>query len=55
MLELLPESADACLGFELSGKLIHEERDAMLPKLDIAAHGKIRLLVLYKEGRMRNV
>jgi len=48
MLELLPESTGACLGFKMSGKVTEKERHAMLPKLDeaIAAHGKINLLYL---------
>ena len=48
MLEFLPESTGACLGFKMSGKVTEKERHAMLPKLDeaIAAHGKINLLYL---------
>ena len=48
MIEYLPESTGACLGFKLSGKVTEQEREATRLKLDeaIAAHGKINLLYL---------
>lgn len=48
MIELLPESTGACLGFKLSGKVTDKDRDAILPKFDeaVAAYGKINVLYL---------
>ena len=48
MFEIIPESTETCIGFKISGKVIAEDYDALLPKLDeaISAHGKINLLVL---------
>ena len=48
MIELLPQSEETCIGIKISGKVITEDYDILLPKLDaaIAAHGKINLLVV---------
>ena len=51
MIEILPESTDTCIGFKISGKVVAEDYDVLLPKLDqaIAAHGHINLLVLMED------
>ena len=48
MIEILPESTEICIGFQISGKVTTEDYEILLPKLDetIAASGKINLLVL---------
>ena len=48
MIEVLPESSGANIGFKISGKVGAEDYDVLLPKLDesISAHGKINLLVV---------
>jgi hypothetical protein len=51
MFEILPQSSEAAIGFKISGKVIAEDYDALLPKLDeaISAHGKINLLVVMSD------
>ena len=51
MFELLPESTENTIGFRMSGKLLAEDYDVLLPRLDaaIAAHGKVNLLVLLED------
>ena len=51
MFELLPESTENTIGFKVSGKVVAEDYDLLLPRLDeaIAAHGKINLLVLMED------
>jgi len=51
MFELLPESTETSIGFKISGKVIAEDYDTLLPELDraIAAHGTINLLVLMED------
>ena len=51
MIEILPESTDTCIGFKISGKVVAEDYDVLLPKLDtaISTHGSINLLVLMEE------
>ena len=48
MIEILPQSSEANLGFRISGKIEIEDYAVLLPKIDkaIAAHGKINLLVV---------
>jgi hypothetical protein len=48
MIEILPESTESCVGFQISDKVTTEDYEVLLPKLDeaIAASGKINLLVL---------
>jgi len=48
MIEILAQSSDGAVGFEVSGKIIVEDYDILLPKIDeaIAAFGKINLLVV---------
>lgn len=48
MIEILPQSSETCIGFKVSGKVIAEDYDVLLPRLDeaISAHGKINLLVV---------
>jgi hypothetical protein len=48
MINILPESTDSCVGFQISGKVTAEDYDVLLPKLDeaITLSGKINLLVL---------
>lgn len=52
MFELLPESAENCIGIRVSGKVAAKDYDMLLPKLDEATevHGKINLLVHNFEG-----
>jgi hypothetical protein len=52
MIEKLPESDDAVLGFKLSGKLHDEDYKTFVPQVDeaIAKHGgKIRLLAQFHD------
>jgi len=51
MIEILPESTAACIGFKISGEVEAEDYENLLPKLDaaIAAHGKINLLVVMED------
>jgi len=51
MITILPESTDTCIGFKISGIVIAEDYDVLLPKLGqaIAAFGKINLLVLMED------
>ena len=48
MIDILPKSSEAAIGFKVSGKITAEDYDVLLPKLDeaITAHGKINLLVM---------
>ena len=48
MIEILPQSTETCIGFQISGKVTAEDYDVLTPKLDeaIAASGTINLLVL---------
>ena len=48
MFEILPQSTETCIGFNVSGKVTAEDYDVLLPRLDeaISAHGKINLLVV---------
>jgi hypothetical protein len=48
MIKILPQSLEAVIGFEVSGKIIVEDYDILLPKMDeaIAAFGTIKLLVV---------
>ena len=48
MIKILPQSSEAAVGFEVSGKIIVEDYDILLPKIDeaIAAFGTINLLVV---------
>ena len=48
MIKILPQSSEAAVGFEVSGKIIVEDYDILLPKMDeaIAAFGTINLLVV---------
>ena len=48
MIKILPQSSEAVIGFEVSGKIIVEDYDILLPKMDeaIAAFGTINLLVV---------
>ncbi len=47
MIEILPQSAENCIGFKISGKVSVEDYTELLPKLDeaINTYGKINLLV----------
>jgi hypothetical protein len=51
MIQILPESTDTCIGFKISGKVVAEDYDLLLPVLDraITAHGSINLLVLMED------
>lgn len=48
MLEYLPQSTKACLGFKVSDKLTEEDYAAFLPRLNdaLAAYGKINMLMV---------
>ena len=48
MIEILPQSSGACIGFKISGKVTNIDYEVLLPKLDkaIAASGKINMLVV---------
>lgn len=48
MIEILPQSSEACIGFKISGKVTNKDYEVLLPKLDkaIAASGKINMLVV---------
>ena len=48
MIQILPQSSEAAIGFKVSGKVTAEDYDVLLPRLDeaISAHGRINLLVL---------
>ena len=48
MIEILPESTETCIGFQVSGKVTAEDYGVLLPKLDeaIAASGKFNMLVV---------
>ena len=55
MIEILPESTEACIGFKLSGEVTAEDYDVMVPKMDeaIAAAGKINMLVVMGDFKWR--
>ena len=51
MITPLPQSANATLGFKLSGKLHDEDYHNFVPVVEtaIAAHGKVRLLAHFED------
>ena len=51
MIEILPKSSGACVGFRVTGRVTSKDHDVLLPHLDnaIAAHGRINLLVLMED------
>ena len=55
MIEILPQSTDACVGIKFSGDITAEDYDILLPKLDeaIAASGKINFLVVMGDFKWR--
>ncbi len=55
MIEILPESTEACIGFKLSGEVTAEDYDVMVPKMDeaIAAADKINMLVVIGDFKWR--
>lgn len=48
MIEILPQSTETCIGFQVSGKVTAEDYEVLIPQLDqaIAASGKINMLVV---------
>ena len=51
MIETLPNSAGACLGFKLSGKLHDEDYKHFVPIVEAAVkeHGKVRMLAQFED------
>lgn len=51
MLEILSESTETCIGFKASGKLVVEDYEKLLPKIDqaIKDHGKINMVVILED------
>ncbi len=47
MIEILPESTASCIGFKISGKIVAEDYDVLLTRVDkaIAEYDTINLLV----------
>ena len=55
MVEILPQSTEKTLGFRLSGTIVAEDYDILVPALDeaIAASGKVNMLVVMEEIKWR--